>query len=153
MQEPNTDTTNNANNEEQFTEELTSAPEEPKAERIDTRELKDDAAKREKQQPLITRIAKAIKREKKAYTELIINSEPLEKRVALLKDGVLEKFEVERTGEAREVGAIFKGRIQNLGPEGRFRRHRRREECLPPLLGHPPCRQRQLGRNRPRQQV
>ena len=116
MQEPNTDTTNNANNEEQFTEELTSAPEEPKAERIDTRELKDDAAKREKQQPLITRIAKAIKREKKAYTELIINSEPLEKRVALLKDGVLEKFEVERTGEAREVGAIFKGRIQNLEP-------------------------------------
>jgi len=115
MQESTTDT-NKTNNENQFTEELTSAPTEPKAERIDTRELKDDAAKREKQQPLITRIAKAIKREKKAYTELIINSEPLEKRVALLKDGVLEKFEVERTGEAREVGAIFKGRIQNLEP-------------------------------------
>ncbi|MEO0509855.1 MAG: Rne/Rng family ribonuclease [Verrucomicrobiota bacterium] len=113
MQEPSTETTND---EEKFTEELTSAPVEKKAERIETRELKDDAAKREKQQPLITRIAKAIKREKKAYTELIINSEPLEKRVALLKDGVLEKFEVERTGEAREVGAIFKGRIQNLEP-------------------------------------
>mgnify|MGYP001547762804 CR=1 FL=1 len=110
-----TESTDN-DNEEQFTEELTSAPVEEKAERIDTRELKDDAAKREKKQPLITRIAKAIKREKKAYTELIINAEPLEKRVALLKDGVLEKFEVERTGEAREVGAIFKGRIQNLEP-------------------------------------
>lgn len=112
MPEPTTDT----NNDEEFTEELTSPPVEKKAERIDTRELKDEAAKREKKEPIITRIAKAIKREKKAYTELIINSEPLEKRVALLQDGVLEKFEVERTGEAREVGAIFKGRIQNLEP-------------------------------------
>ena len=108
--------TNQPAGDEQFTEELTSAPKEKKAERINTRALKDDAAKREKTQPLITRIVKAIKAEKKTYTELIINSEPLEKRVALLQDGVLEKFEVERTGEAREVGAIFKGRIQNLEP-------------------------------------
>ena len=100
----------------QYTEELTSAPKEKKSKRINTKELKDDAAKREKKQPLITRIVKALKSEKKSYTELIINSEPLEKRVALLQDGVLEKFEVERTGEAREVGAIFKGRIQNLEP-------------------------------------
>ncbi|PXA03321.1 ribonuclease E/G [Coraliomargarita sinensis] len=112
----NTTETSEKNSDDKFTEELTSAPAEKKAERIDTRELKDKAAEREKKQPIITRIAKAIKREKKAYTELIINSEPLEKRVALLKDGVLEKFEVERTGEAREVGAIFKGRIQNLEP-------------------------------------
>ena len=113
-----TETSNNEEQytEEQYTEELTSPPEEKKAERIDTEALKDDAAKREKKQPLVTRIIKAIKAEKKSYTELIINSEPLEKRVALLQDGVLEKFEVERTGEAREVGAIFKGRIQNLEP-------------------------------------
>lgn len=112
MQESTTD----HENEDQFTEELSSAPVEKPAERIDTRELNDEAAKRERKQPLITRIAKALRREKKAYTELIINAEPLEKRVALLRDGVLEKFEVERTGEAREVGAIFKGRIQNLEP-------------------------------------
>ena len=104
------------NSDSQYTEELTSAPKEKKAKRIDHKELKDDAAKRAKKQPLVTRIIKAIKNEKKSYSELIINSEPLEKRVALLKDGVLEKFEVERTGEAREVGAIFKGRIQNLEP-------------------------------------
>ena len=103
-------------NDEQYNEELTSAPKEKKSERIDTRALKNDAAEREKKQPLIQRIVKAIKAEKKSYTELIINSEPLEKRVALLQDGVLEKFEVERTGEAREVGAIFKGYIQNLEP-------------------------------------
>ncbi len=102
--------------DEQYTAELTEAPKEEKAKRINPKELKDEAAKRAKSQPLVTRILKAIKKEKKAYSELIINSEPLEKRVAQLKDGVLEKFEVERTGEAREVGAIFKGRIQNLEP-------------------------------------
>ena len=37
-----------AANDEQYTEELTSAPIEKKSERIDTRALKDDAAKREK---------------------------------------------------------------------------------------------------------
>jgi len=102
--------------DDQYTEELTAAPKEEKAERIDNKALKKDADQRAKKQPIVTRIMKAIKKEKKAYSELIINSEPLEKRVALLKDGVLEKFEVERTGEAREVGAIFKGRIQNLEP-------------------------------------
>lgn len=100
--------------DEQHTEELSAAPKEQKSKLIDPKKLKDDAAKRAKKQPLVTRIIKAIKKEKKSYSELIINSEPLEKRVALLQDGVLEKFEVERTGEAREVGAIFKGRIQNL---------------------------------------
>lgn len=105
---------NTDNSDEQYTEELTSAPEEKKSKLIDPKELKGDAAKRAKKQPIVTRIMKAIKNENKSYSELIINSEPLEKRVALLQDGVLEKFEVERTGEAREVGAIFKGRIQNL---------------------------------------
>jgi len=104
----------NDSSDEQYTKELTSAPAEVKAERIDTKDLQSEAAKRAKKEPLVSRIVKAIKSEKKSYTELIINSEPLEKRVALLQDGVLEKFEVERTGEAREVGAIFKGRIQNL---------------------------------------
>ncbi len=102
--------------DEQFTDELIEAPQETKGKRINPKELKDDAAKRAKAQPLVARIMRAIKKEKKAYSELIINSEPLEKRVAQLKDGVLEKFEVERAGEAREVGAIFKGKIQNLEP-------------------------------------
>jgi len=102
--------------DDRYTEELTSAPKEEKAERIDKKALKKNADQRARKQPIVTRIMKAIKKDKTAYSELIINSEPLEKRVALLKDGVLEKFEVERTGEAREVGAIFKGRIQNLEP-------------------------------------
>ncbi len=109
-------TNDTSSNEEQYTQELIAPPVEKKGEYINAENLKDDAAKRKKKQPLVTRIIRAIKAEKKSYTELIINSEPLEKRVALLQNGVLEKFEVERTGEAREVGAIFKGRIQNLEP-------------------------------------
>ena len=108
--------TSKNSSDDQYTQELISAPKEKKSKRINTRELKDSAAVRAKSQPLITRIMKSLKGERKAYSELIINSEPLEKRVALMKDGVLEKFEVERSGEAREVGAIFKGRIQNLEP-------------------------------------
>ncbi|MEC7608872.1 MAG: hypothetical protein VX964_01750, partial [Verrucomicrobiota bacterium] len=65
--------------DEQFTDELTEAPQETKSEQINPRKLKDDAAKRAKAQPLVTRIMRAIKNEKKAYSELIINSEPLEK--------------------------------------------------------------------------
>lgn len=99
-----------------FTEELSVAPVEATAELIDPQKLKKEAAKRQKKQPLVTRLIKAIKNDKKKFSELIINSEPLEKRVALLKSGVLEKFEVERTGESHEIGAIFKGKIQNLQP-------------------------------------
>ena len=101
----------------QFIEELSAAPKEKKLERIDPKILKKDAdGRRKKKQPLMKRIIKALKNEKKDYSELIINSEPLEKRVALLENGILEKFEVERTGEIHEVGAIYKGRIQNLQP-------------------------------------
>ncbi len=46
--------------------------------------------------------------------ELIINAEPLETRVALLENGQLEEFSVERTSEDRIVGSIYKGRIKNL---------------------------------------
>ncbi len=96
--------------------DLHQKPKEKKPERIDSDQLNEAALKRSKKQPLLQKIIKAIKREDRSYTELIINAEPLETRVALLRDGVLEKFEVERTGEAREVGAIYKGRIQNLEP-------------------------------------
>ncbi len=34
----------------------------------------------------------------------------------MLKNGVLDKFEVERSGDERMVGTIFRGKIQNLEP-------------------------------------
>ncbi|MEM7672032.1 MAG: Rne/Rng family ribonuclease [Verrucomicrobiota bacterium] len=96
--------------------ELRKRPAEKKAKAVDEAELKGAAQKRAKKRPLIQKIVQAISREKKSFREIVINSEPLEKRVAMLEDGVLEKFEVERAGEERMVGAIFKGKIQNLEP-------------------------------------
>ena len=45
---------------------------------------------------------------------IVINAEKLERRVALLEDGVLEEFEIEREGDDNIVGSIFKGRIKNI---------------------------------------
>ncbi len=55
-------------------------------------------------------------RRKPGNKEIIINAETLEKRVALLENGRLEEFHIERTNEQRLVGSIFKGRIKNLEP-------------------------------------
>jgi ribonuclease G len=55
-------------------------------------------------------------RKKRANKEIIINAETLEKRVALLENGQLEEFHIERTNEQRLVGSIFKGCIKNLEP-------------------------------------
>ncbi|MDI9383461.1 MAG: Rne/Rng family ribonuclease [Verrucomicrobiota bacterium] len=46
--------------------------------------------------------------------EIIINVEKLETRVALLEDGRLEEFSIERSDRERLAGSIFKGRIHNL---------------------------------------
>jgi ribonuclease G len=81
---------------------------------IDQRLLADEAAKRRKELPLLQRIVKHFSKDRAVYRELVINAETLEKRVALLTNGVLDKFEIEHKGENRMVGAIFKGRVQNL---------------------------------------
>ena len=47
-------------------------------------------------------------------TTIVINSEKLERRVALLEDGVLEEYSIEREGEDNIVGGIFKGRVKNI---------------------------------------
>lgn len=81
---------------------------------IDQRKLAEEAAKRRKELPLLQRIVKHFSKDRAVYRELVINAETLEKRVALLTNGVLDKFEIEHKGENRMVGAIFKGRVQNL---------------------------------------
>ena len=52
--------------------------------------------------------------DKKSKREIIINVERLETRVAILEDGKIDDFFVERPSEDRIVGSIFKGLIQNL---------------------------------------
>lgn len=49
--------------------------------------------------------------------EIVINAEPLETRVAVLENGMIEEYQVEHPTQERIVGSIFKGRIQNLEHE------------------------------------
>jgi ribonuclease G len=98
-------------------EELRKPPSRKPAKPVDQAELKREAGKRAKKRPLITKIIEKFKKEKHPYRELIINAEPLETRVGLLVDGVLDKFDIERRRSAqRIVGGIFKGKIKNLDP-------------------------------------
>ena len=46
--------------------------------------------------------------------KIIINVEKLEKRVALLENGVLEEYTIERPSDRNIVGSIFKGRVKNI---------------------------------------
>ncbi len=63
---------------------------------------------------LVKKVQRLIKPEKKICKEVVINAETLETRVAVLEDGKLEEFNIERTTEERLVGSIFKGRVRNL---------------------------------------
>ncbi len=66
-----------------------------------------------------------LKRIKKAFgrratllegNKIVINCEKLENRVALLEDGSLEEYSVERAGDDNLVGSIYKGRVKNIEP-------------------------------------
>lgn len=78
--------------------------------------MNQEAKLRAKKRPLLEKIIRLLKRENDPYREIVINVEPFEKRVALLVEGVMQKFEIERNGDESMVGAIFKGKIQNLEP-------------------------------------
>ena len=104
--------------EKQLDKQLRKPPVEGTPEPLPAKRIKKEANRRAKRsRPFIKRIVQAIKQETAPpFREIIINAEPLETRVAVLEDGVIERFEVERAGEDRLVGAVFKGRIQNLEP-------------------------------------
>jgi ribonuclease G len=102
--------------QQRYDAELAQPPPAREAATVSTTELKAGARERAQQRPLLQKILSVFQKEKGSYRELIINSEPLEKRVALLVDGRLEKFEIERESDNRMVGGIYKGRIKNLDP-------------------------------------
>ena len=101
---------------QKYDEELAQPPSAAAAPAIDQKELKNGAQERSKQRPMLEKVLAVFQKEKESYRELIINSEPLETRVALLVDGRLDKFEIERDTDNRMVGGIYKGRIKNLDP-------------------------------------
>ncbi|MDR1255421.1 MAG: Rne/Rng family ribonuclease [Puniceicoccales bacterium] len=78
--------------------------------------IKNDATERARQQPILRRIIKALSKGDKVFRELVVDVNPMENRVALLEDGILENFEFDRYNEEDFVGAIFKGKIQNIEP-------------------------------------
>lgn len=63
---------------------------------------------------LVKKVQRMIRPVKKIHKEVIINAEMLETRVAVLEDGKLEEFNIERTTAERLVGSIFKGKVRNL---------------------------------------
>jgi len=63
---------------------------------------------------LVKKVQRLIKPVKRIHKEVVINAETLETRVAVLEEGRLEEFNIERTTEERLVGSIFKGRVRNL---------------------------------------
>jgi len=48
--------------------------------------------------------------------QILINVEPYEKRVAITYRGALEEFYIERTGQPRMAGNIYKGMIESVVP-------------------------------------
>jgi ribonuclease G len=63
---------------------------------------------------IVRRVQRLLKPVKRTHKEVIMNSESLETRVAVLEEGKLEEFTIERTSDERLVGSIFKGKVRNL---------------------------------------
>lgn len=59
-------------------------------------------------------VSRLIKPKERSHKEIIINSESLEIRVAVLIEGKLDEFTIERTTTERLVGSIYKGKVRNL---------------------------------------
>ncbi|MDR1436375.1 MAG: Rne/Rng family ribonuclease, partial [Puniceicoccales bacterium] len=95
---------------------LGARPPEAALDAIDGNELGECARQRAKRQPLIQRIIKNIGHGDGKFRELVVSRNFAETRLALLVDGRMEAFEVERIGSKNCVGSIFRGRIQNLEP-------------------------------------
>jgi ribonuclease G len=63
---------------------------------------------------VVKKVQRLIKPEIRTNKEIIINAESLETRVAVMEEGRLEEFTIERTTEERLVGSVFKGKVRNL---------------------------------------
>ncbi len=63
---------------------------------------------------MVEKVARLLRPKRPSGKHIIINAESLETRVAVLQDGRLDEFTIERTNEERLVGSIFKGRVRNL---------------------------------------
>ena len=67
--------------------ELKQRPREGESTLLDPDAIREAAEARAKDRPILQKLVEKIRKEKRAYREVIINSEPLEKRVAVLNEG------------------------------------------------------------------
>src|SRR6202048_5606262 len=51
---------------------------------------------------------------RKTGNKLVVSVEKLERRVALLENGRLEEYSVERSDSRQIVGSVYKGRVKNI---------------------------------------
>jgi ribonuclease G len=63
---------------------------------------------------VMKKVRRMIQPKTSMHKEVIINAESLEIRVAVVEEGKLEEFTIERTSDERLVGSIFKGKVRNL---------------------------------------
>ena len=104
----------------QFREPHLDTPAEVKEEEYQPVELKEKAPQgivdsiKHVATKVIKHVHRLIRKRVPSEKEVVINAESLETRVAVIEKGVLEEFTIERTGEERLVGSIFKGKVRNL---------------------------------------
>ena len=65
---------------------------------------------------MIEHVKRILGLRRKTGNKLIISVEKLERRVALLEDGQLEEYSVERDGSRNIAGSVYKGRVKNIEP-------------------------------------
>src|SRR5271157_2783508 len=63
---------------------------------------------------MIERVKRMLGLSRQTGNTLVINSERLERRVALLEEGRLEEYSIERESDRNIVNSIFKGRVKNI---------------------------------------
>jgi ribonuclease G len=65
---------------------------------------------------MIEKVRRMLGLRRKTGNKLIISIEKLERRVALLEDGLLEEYSVERERSRNIAGCVYKGRVKNIEP-------------------------------------
>jgi len=63
---------------------------------------------------MIEKVRKILGFTRKTGNKLVISVEKLERRVALLENGRLEEYSVERNSSRNIVGSVYKGRVKNI---------------------------------------
>ena len=65
---------------------------------------------------MIEQVRRILGLRRKTGNKLIISVEKLERRVALLEEGQLEEYNVERERSRNIAGSVYKGRVKNIEP-------------------------------------